>query len=268
MRIAKLYICLFTIFLSSCDYSRSYEKYNYVRINAMPVIIDEIYAIQSFFDGEGNDIKKNQLCNLVFNEMNNQDKKNQLNLSVYNVNKEKANQNFIHIARNGNDVQKISTACAAYISSIIYTIPDINLFILNKRRKASEMVKLDEKAIINLIPLRLAISRVNAEIFSSIAQQLANEKNATMDNYRAKIRLLFEQQSLNYLERLKNYYNQESMNKFQLLIFKKGRLIFNNNKGYLFDASNGSVDLLWYGTPWFSQGKLMGNQYNIYLRDN
>lgn len=253
---------VFVMSCAGCDVIKTSDVGTGVKQNAMPLIIETVSGLNLAAEGNAK-ILSAQLCTTLLTE----GRYRTIWTSLTNNKSERETSGIVG-AEETNNAGEVAEgqvlACAAYFSTHISTIPDINSFIKLKEGSASEIASVDERAVIDLMPLRMAIARTNAEYFAGIAQEISVGPVRSTYDFKKDIVALFQRDAGGYLDKLRRYVDEENKKKFQLILLKKGAFVFRNDTGHLLDVSNEHTDLFWHGTPWLSGGMLMGINHAIY----
>jgi hypothetical protein len=200
----------------------------------------------------------NEVCSVSYEVKTQADLDNWLKSNFTDVDKlSEKNPNYGILT--GKDKTAQRSSCAAWLSFSISFIPSVDDF--TTKDKEGKIISVDENSIASLMPIRLAIARTNAEIFAAIAKKLDGKKSLSLQSAIKIIRDSFEENALRYLSTVKSYAMQENGRTFQLILLQKGRFVFQDSGGYLFDANTDGVNLFWHGVPWLSKGKLQGYEY-------
>lgn len=257
-------ISVFALFvvslLSGCDSAIGGDGRVGVRQNSYPLIVDTVSQLVPQLGGTKNGDLLNEICSVVYGvksqaELGSWLKNNFTDAEIL------SEENVHYNVLTGKDKVAQRTTCAAWLSLTINDIPNVDNFAT--KDKDGKLYNVDEKAVVSLMPLKLAVARTNAEIFAAIATKLDDKKPLSYQVAKERISALFEESVPRYLASVKAYTAQENSRVFQLILLQKGRFVFQDSGGYLFDVSSENINLFWHSVPWLSKGKLQGKDYFI-----
>ncbi|CAI0931926.1 hypothetical protein [Serratia liquefaciens] len=256
---------IFVMSCVGCDVIKTSDVEAGVRQSAMPLIVETVSGLNLSAEGNAKYVSA-QLCTVLLTEGRYRTIRTSLtdNKSERETSSIDGAEEFIN---SGEVTEGQVVACAAYFSTYISTIPDVNSFVKFKEGSASEIASVDERAVIDLMPSRMAIARVNAEYFAKIAQEISVGPVRSIYDFKKDIVALFQRDAVGYLDRLRRYIGEENKKKFQLILLKKEAFVFRNDTGHLLDVSSKETNLFWHGSPWLSGGMLMGINHAIYTTE-
>ncbi|QIP94548.1 hypothetical protein HAP32_05176 (plasmid) [Serratia fonticola] len=264
------FVALVSTLLLGCDSQQRAEASTAsvasVRINALPIIMGVLAGEVPEMDWGSRDKVLNQVCRVAYGEISPKAFRDDLRQAgfIHNDNEkaqkgnEKKVNSFTRLVQS-EDVKPYQTACAAYVITSTEKIPDVNLYVAQKKdAKGQPAVEINEEAVINLMPFRLAVARATAELYGKLAASLPSKGTQSMDMYNQKIHSLFAQSAGVYLDAIRKYNQEEMTHQYQLLLLQKGKFTFKSSTGYLVDYSDEGLNLYLYGTPWLANGYIMG----------
>ncbi|MEF9709359.1 hypothetical protein RBH39_23800 [Escherichia coli] len=231
-----------------------------VSINPLPVIMNVVAGKVSELNLNDSNTVLNRVCQVAYGEINLSAFKEEVNKSGSDMKKQ---SKFFQLVQS-DDLNSYKTVCAAHIIQSVATIPDVNKYVTQEKNDDGQSVfRTNEKAVIDLMPFRLAVARATAELYARIAASLLEEKALSTEMYNQKINKLFSQAAADYLETVGKYNKEDSNHRYQLLLLRKGRFIFKSDSGYLVDINDNNMNLYSYGTPWLTGGYVLGAIHSI-----
>ncbi|MBD9629263.1 hypothetical protein [Pseudomonas sp. PDM19] len=277
--------------LVGCDQSgkTTADPANWLSVPTLPIIQDAILPLAPTFGGQRDGVLSQQICALATGKAT----QGQINEQLRKLNIEPTrlpltSNDAVALLVNGN-VAAQTIACAAYQATEVLRPIDMRDVIKpasqasdlqeqgttvaevgkekGREKEASKATApakdVDAGRVAQLLPLRIAQARANADIFALIAEQLQRTPGLTIQEYRDKARDLFIRLAPIYLERIAQQMPPSNAG-YQVQQMDARRFVFSNNVGARFDYSveNGLL-LSQNGVIWYGNGHLLGSVYRL-----
>lgn len=244
---------------------------NWVNIPALPIIQDAVFSLSPTFAGQRNHAVMMQVCGLA----RGQAKQEQVNAFLVQQNVDVA-----HVPKHGHDLSLLvnsdrpaqATACAAYLATTVLSPVDVSELTVavpqgETQSKAPEqgkqpVLQVDNARLANVLPLKLAAARANADVFVLIAAELQRRPGLTVNEYREQATQLFEKLASVYLECIEAQLPPAGST-YKLLQMDTDRFAFSSSVGSLFEYGRDGMTLRQNGVIWYGQGELMGQAYPL-----
>lgn len=269
--IGKKYICdvslcavlASALLLSGCDT----EAPSGTPLPALPVIQEGVTSLSPTVDGKRNDKVMGQICRLA----QGQSSMAQIGLALKeegillaDIPPQGHPLSMIHDKDNVNQV----VACAAYLATSVYSPPNYGDLMVDHNLEEgngdiSNAQKIDPNKLRALIGARLAIARVNADVYSYIASELESISGLSLDEYRNASARYFSRLAPLYLRRVDAVYALGNGDTYRLLESTDSGFVFISASGFHYENSNGQFFLRYKSIPWLGGNYLMGNEYKI-----
>ncbi|MGC4011723.1 MAG: hypothetical protein QM805_23670 [Pseudomonas sp.] len=252
---------------------------NAVRLNlpALPIIRNAVLSLVPTFDGKRDPQITAQVCGLARGELT----QGQVNtfLGQHSIDPARLPKSGhpLSLLVNGDKTAQ-TTACAAYLATSVMLAPDTSEYMKDvvvaekapadnikaKGKPASKpatriVQQLDTAALGQVLPVKLAVARADADLFALIASQLQKQPGLSLGEYRKQVMQLFTRLSPLYLERVKAQMPKGV--RFDMLRLDGGAMVFRGNDGSLFEFDGNNLRLTQNDMLWFGEGKLMGQDY-------
>ena len=238
-----------------------------IKMNVQPLITEVISRTLPGLSVANRDELLNQVCKVAYGQIKPAEFVDETKNIEYVQSLRDKNDIFSQMIQTG-DVILYQAVCASYVLNSTKSIPDINKYIKFKKdsKGESQINEVDQTAIINLMPFRLAVARANAELYGKIAANLAEDEPQTRIFYVEKIQKLFVIYAQNYLSTVTQYKREDINHHYQLLLLQRGRFNFKSVTGYLMDVTSEGDNLYYYGVPWLANGYILGAQNIINIK--
>ncbi|MCP1626461.1 hypothetical protein [Pseudomonas nitroreducens] len=260
-------------FPSQVPQAKATTPVNWVKVPTLLFIEDAVLSLSPSFQGKRAMEFMPLICGLARGEV-----------SQIQVNARLAGMgiNVDRIPRQSQDASALlvntdraaqATACAAFQAAAVLTAADPQEFYkaapsagksADKATEESPAARqLDTQLLSRMLPIRIAQSRANAEVFALIARDLQGKPGLSPSQYQERARELFGRLAPSYLALVPARMPGADA-KFQLLHADADRLEFISNTGvhYDFSVDKGLV-LTQKGVLWYGRGKLLGNDYRV-----
>ncbi|MBO3273606.1 hypothetical protein [Pseudomonas schmalbachii] len=260
----------------SSDASSAPSQPNWLSTPALPIIQDAVFSLTPTFNGQRNPLLMEQVCGLASGEL----KQEQVNafLSQRNVDVTKVPKqgDALSLLVNGDKASQ-ATACAAHLATTVLTTVDAGEFLqsvvpasgtngqsnnTSASKPAEPTLQIDNARLGQLLPIKLAEARVNAEVFALIAAELQRRPGLTVSEYHKQAVELFARLAPVYLERIKAQLPPAGTN-YALVQLDGQRFAFTSSTGNLFEYTSEGLVLRQNGITWYGQGKLLGQEYPL-----
>ncbi|MNZ44407.1 hypothetical protein D3C78_620380 [compost metagenome] len=256
---------------------------NWLSTPALPIIQDAVSSLSPTFNGQRNPLLMEQVCGLASGEL----KQEQVNafLSQRNIDVTKVPKqgDALSLLVNGDKASQ-ATACAAHLATTVLTTVDAGEFLqsvvppsapasganngqsnnTSASKPAEPVLQIDNARLGQLLPIKLAEARVNAEVFALIAAELQRRPGLTVPEYHKQTVELFARLAPVYLERIKAQLPPAGTN-YALVQLDGQRFAFSSSTGSLFEYTSEGLVLRQNGITWYGQGKLMGQEYPLQI---
>lgn len=250
-----------------------------VRLNlpALPIIRNAVFSLVPAFDGKRDRQIMAQVCGLARGELTQGQVNAFLGQRSIDPAKLPHTGHPLSLLVSGDKAAQ-TTACAAYLATSVMLAPDASEYMKNvtvtdkapadntkaKGKPASKpeprtVQQLDTAALGQVLPVKLAVARADADIFALIASQLQSRPGLTLGEYRQQAMQLFARLAPVYLERVKVQVPQGV--RFDMVRLDGGAMVFRGSDGSLFEFDGSNLRLTQSDVMWFGEGKLMGQEY-------
>ncbi|QOY72983.1 hypothetical protein [Pseudomonas sp. OST1909] len=263
--------CIFL--LSGCDFNKDSSKSaavvksTRILVPALPIIQDAVFELSPLYEGRRNAEVMEQLCGVARGMIKIEQIK--VFLKRKGVDAEKiANDKdqFSLLLSNDQDAQV--SACAAYLATSVLTTVDVSEFARASTAASKDGVpamstlEVDSKLLSQALPVKLALARTNADVFSQIAVQLQKTPGLTIPQYRERAKILFSQLSPHYLSYIGDNLPLRGT-QYQLVQADEHRFSFVSSAGAVFEFGIDGLVFRQNGIVWYGGGKLLGHNYAL-----
>ncbi|WP_274294705.1 hypothetical protein [Pseudomonas putida] len=224
---------------------------------ALPVIRNAVFSMTPLVDGKRNPAVMQQICGLARNEVDRAEVERFVTDS---------GETIENLSRKGgvtallvNDNQKgREIACAAYLATAPLIQLDGSEFMTGKK-DADGKLQVDTARLSEVMAVRLALARTDAEYFTLIAQKLQQSPGLTDAQYHARTRALFAELAPAFLKRVKQQMPLPGTH-FELKRLDKQRFAFSSANGAEYQYSTDGMVLRQDNITWYGEGQLMGQR--------
>lgn len=253
---------------------------NRLSIPALPIIQEAVLSLAPNFAGGRNPQLMGQICGLARGTVAPQ----QIEALASSQMGAKDAGNYPYSLLSSNDRAAQSTACAAYLASSVLSAVDIGEFTkpvgaaspaqTEDRRKAKPNSaptppaaakasrQIDQVLLAQVLPVKLAEARTNADVFALIASEMQRRPNLTIIQYRELAQQLFQRLAPTYLSRLEQA-APPAGTVFNLAQLDNARFAFTASVGSSFEYTSDGLTLRQSGILWYGQGKLLGQDFPL-----
>lgn len=224
---------------------------------ALPVIRNAVFSMTPLVDGKRNPAVMQQICGLARGEVDRAEVERFVAGSGETV--ESLNKKGGVTALLVNDNQKgREIACAAYLATAPLVQVDGSEFI-SANKTADGKLQVDPARLSEVMAVRLALSRTDAEYFTLIAQKLQQTPGLSDAQYHARTRELFAELAPAFLKRVKQQMPLPGT-QFKLKQLDKQRFAFSSANGAEYEYSTDGMVLRQDNITWYGEGQLMGQR--------
>lgn len=248
-----------------------------VRLNlpALPIIRNAVFALVPTFEGKRDAQITAQICGLARGELTQGQVNTFLGQRSIDPAKLPRSGHPLALLVNGDKAAQ-TTACAAYLATSVLLAPNDSEYMKSvsvtdkapaatakgKNKPASRTVQqLDTAALGQVLPVKLAVARADADLFALIASELQRQPGLTLGEYRNQAMQLFTRLAPLYLERIKAQMPKGV--RFDMERLDGGAMVFRGSDGSRFDFDGNNLRLTQSDMLWFGEGKLMGQDYTL-----
>jgi hypothetical protein len=292
MKLKKVVVSLVIgVSLMGCDQASktAADPANWLSVPTLPIIQDAILPLAPTFSGQRDGVLSQQICALATGKASQDQVNEQLRkLNIEPTRLPLSSSDAVALLVNGN-VAAQTIACAAYQATEVLRPIDMREFVKpaghtskpevqdetvaaagsdkekqkSKAHAQAQTMDVDSGRVAQLLPLRIAQARADADVFALIAEQLQRTPGLSIQEYRDKARDLFIRLAPVYLDRIAQQMPPSNAS-YQVLQMDARRFVFSNNVGARFDYSveNGLV-LSQNGLIWYGNGHLLGTAYRL-----
>lgn len=265
--------------LMGCDQTSKHpaDPANWLSVPTLPIIQDAILPLAPTFNGQRDGVLSQQICTLATGKATQDQVNEQLRkLNIEPTRLPLSSNDAVALLVNGNSAAQV-IACAAYQATEVLSPVDLHEFTQSagaaSKQKDHETaaadsskdkpVEVDASRVAQVLPLRIARARADADVFALIAEQLQRTPGLSIQEYRDKARGLFIRLAPTYLDRVVQQMPPTNAS-YQVQQMDARRFVFSNNLGARFDYSveNGLL-LSQNGLLWYGNGHLLGTVYRL-----
>ncbi|PKH22374.1 hypothetical protein CIG19_13815 [Enterobacterales bacterium CwR94] len=168
------------------------------------------------------------------------------------------------------------TLCAAWLANSVTLPLDRNEFvekrpreIIEKENKKTLTKTLWDETIVEeqlntVLASKMSLLRANAEFYALIANELAQKRGQTLDQYAAEVKSTFAAAAPYYLKRVQEHFSPSAKG-YQLTAYQQGNYAFTTDGGYHFARDAHETLLTYGGMNWLGKGEIMGEKYVLYV---
>ncbi|MCP8467020.1 hypothetical protein NK553_23990 [Pseudomonas sp. ZM23] len=236
------------------------ETLGNIEYPALPVIRNALFSMSPLVDGKRNPAVMKQLCGLARGELNQASVDRFVAASGETTDSLKKKGGVTALLVNGN-VAAQQIACASYLATAPLVQVDGNEFIAPKLG-ADGKPQVDQARLSEVMAVRIALARTDAEYFSLIAQKLEQTPGLTDAQYQARTRELFAELAPAYLKRVKEMMPPAGT-RFDLKRMDEQRFAFTTSNGGEYEYSSDGMTLRQDNITWYGDGQLMGQRHTL-----
>ncbi|MNZ69762.1 hypothetical protein D3C78_880730 [compost metagenome] len=271
---------------------------NWVSVPALPVIQDAVFSLSPTFNGERNELAMKQICALARGETDQSRVNVFLHQQGIDATKIPAQNSPLSLLVNGDKAAQ-TAACAAYLATSVLATVDVDEFMHDVRvpvaserpqqqpngkarrsangksgKQAAEtpaqpefrvVRQVDQRMLNQVLPIKIAEARANADVFALIAQELQRRPGLTMQEYRQQASELFARLAPTYLKRIREQLPPAGV-EYQLVRLDGDGFVFTTTQGARFEYTVDGLRLRQDGIVWYGDGKLLGQDHLLTVK--
>jgi hypothetical protein len=222
---------------------------------ALPVIRNAIFSMSPLVDGKRNPAVMQQVCGLARGESTQAEVDRFVAASGETAQHLKENGGVTALLVSGNHTGQ-QIACAAYLATAPLIQVDGNEFIA-PNKGAGGKLQVDQARLGEVMAVRMALARTDAEYFNLIAEKLQQTPGLSDFQYQARTRELFSELAPAYLKRVKEMMPPAGT-RFDLKQMDNQRFAFATSNGGEYEYTSDGMTLRQDNITWYGDGQLMG----------
>ncbi|MBB4864100.1 hypothetical protein HNP46_002964 [Pseudomonas nitritireducens] len=227
---------------------------------ALPVIRNAIFSMSPLVDGKRNAAVMQQVCGLARGETTQAQVDRFVAASGETTQHLKDKGGVTALLVSGNHTGQ-QIACAAYLATAPLIQVDGNEFIA-PQKGADGKLQVDQARLGEVMAVRMALARTDAEYFSLIAEKLQQTPGLTDAQYQARTRELFSELAPAYLKRVKEMMPPAGT-RFDLKQMDSERFAFGTSNGGEYEYTSDGMTLRQDNITWYGNGQLMGQAHSL-----
>lgn len=227
---------------------------------ALPVIRNAVFSMSPLVDGKRNPAVMQHVCGLARGEMKQADVDRFVSASGESADSLTKKGGVTALLVNGNQ-QAQQIACAAFLATAPLIQLDGQEFIA-PNKSADGKLQVSAHRLGELMAVRMALSRTDAEYFSLIAEKLQQTPGLTSAQYQARARELFSELAPAYLERVKQQMPLPGT-QYSIKRLDNERFAFGTTNGGEYEYGNDGMTLRQDNITWYGDGMLMGRRHTL-----
>ncbi|WP_435608950.1 hypothetical protein [Pseudomonas knackmussii] len=224
---------------------------------ALPVIRNAVFSMTPLVDGKRNPAVMQQICGLARGELN------QAAVDRFVAASGETREGLLKkggvtalLVSGNHPGQQI--ACAAYLATAPLIQVDGNEFIA-PQKGADGKLQVDQARLSEVMAVRLALARTDAEYFTLIAEKLQQNPGLTDAQYQSRTRELFSELAPAFLKRVKEQMPPAGT-RFDLKRLDAERFAFSSSNGAEYEYGTDDMTLRQDNITWYGDGQLMGQK--------
>ncbi|MDF3934479.1 hypothetical protein [Pseudomonas citronellolis] len=227
---------------------------------ALPVIRNAVFSMTPLVDGKRNPAVMGQVCGLARGETSQAEVDRFIAASGETREGLEKKGGVTGLLVSGNlAAQQI--ACAAYLATTPLVQVDGNEFIA-PTRDAQGKLQVDQARLSEVMAVRLALARTDAEYFSLIADKLQQTPGLTDAQYQSRTRELFAELAPAFLKRAREQMPPAGA-RFDLQRLDNQRFAFSSSNGAEYEYGSDGMTLRQDNITWYGDGQLMGQRHSL-----
>ncbi|MHC2148941.1 hypothetical protein [Pseudomonas sp. 210_17 TE3656] len=224
---------------------------------ALPVIRNAVFSMTPLVDGKRNPAVMQQICGLARGEVDRAEVERFVTGSGETIENLRKKGGVTALLVNDNQKGR-EIACAAYLATAPLVQVDGREFI-SANKGTDGKLQVDPARLSEVMAVRLALARTDAEYFTLIAQKLQQSPGLTDAQYHARTRALFAELAPAFLKRVKQQMPLPGTY-FKLKQLDKQRFAFSSANGAEYEYSTDGMVLRQDNITWYGEGQLMGQR--------
>lgn len=227
---------------------------------ALPVIRNALFSMTPLVDGKRNPAVMSQICGLARGERTQADVDHFVAASGETAESLKSKGGVTAMLVSGNHATQ-EIACAAYLATTPLVQVDGNEFIA-PQVGADGKLQVDQARLGDVMAVRMALARTDAEYFALIAEKLEQTPGLTDAQYQTRTRELFAELAPAYLKRVKEMMPPAGT-RFDLKRLDEQRFAFSTSNGGEYEYGTDGMTLRQDNITWYGDGQLMGQHRTL-----
>lgn len=229
---------------------------------ALPVIRNAVISMSPLVDGKRNPVVMQRICGLARSEMKQADVDRFVSASGETSEALKQKGGVTALLVNGNH-QAQEVACAAFLATEPLMQVDGHDFIAEKKM-ADGKPQVDQHRLGEVMAVRMALARSDAEYFTLIAEKLQQTPGLTSAQYHARSRELFSKLAPAYLKRVKEQMPLPGT-RYEISHLDNQRFAFTTSDGGEYEYGDDGMTLRQDNITWYGEGHLMGQNRTLQI---
>lgn len=238
------------------------EKLSRIDYPALPVIRNALFSMTPLVDGKRNPAVMQQICALARGETTQAEVDRFVAASGESRESLKSKGGVTAMLVNGNHATQ-EIACAAYLATTPLVQVDGNEFIA-PQLGADGKLQVDQARLGDVMAVRMALARTDAEYFTLIAQKLEQTPGLTDAQYQTRSRELFAELAPAFLKRVKEQMPPQGT-RFDLKRLDEQRFAFSTSNGGEYEYGTDGMTLRQDNITWYGDGLLMGQRHTLQI---
>lgn len=222
---------------------------------ALPVIRNAVFSMSPLVDGKRNPAVMQHICGLARGELKQADVDRFVSASGETAETLKQKGGVTALLVNGNH-QAQEIACAAFLATAPLIQANSQDFVA-AQKTADGKLQVDPRRLGEVMAVRMALARTDAEYFTLIAEKLQRTPGLTSAQYQGKARELFSELAPAYLKRAKEQMPLPGT-RYQIRRLDDQRFAFSTSNGGEYEYGNDGMTLRQDNITWYGEGHLMG----------
>lgn len=227
---------------------------------ALPIIRNAVFSMSPLVDGKRNPAVMEHVCGLARGETSQAEVDRFVAASGETPASLKEKGGVTALLVSGNHTGQ-QIACAAYLATAPLIQVDGSEFIA-PRKDADGKLQVDQARLAEVMAVRMALARTDAEYFNLIAEKLQQSPGLTDAQYQARARELFCELAPAYLQRVKSMMPPAGT-RFDLKQMDNERFAFGTSNGGEYEYTSDGMTLRQDNITWYGDGQLMGQRHSL-----
>ncbi|MFV3370946.1 hypothetical protein ACNFH5_22490 [Pseudomonas sp. NY15435] len=227
---------------------------------ALPVIRNAVFSMSPLVDGKRNPAVMQHICGLARGEMKQEDVDRFVSASGETGEALKKKGGVTALLVSGN-VQGQQIACASFLATTPLVQLDSHDFVA-AQKSADGRLQVNPARLGEVMAVRMALARTDAEYFSLIAEKLQQTPGLSSAQYQSRARELFSELAPAYLERVKQQMPLPGT-QYSIKRLDNERFAFSTSNGGEYEYGNDGMTLHQDNITWYGDGMLMGQRHTL-----
>ncbi|MBM7059639.1 hypothetical protein JQX08_02870 [Pseudomonas sp. UL073] len=235
--------------------------HGWIATPALPIIQDAVFSLSPLFNGQRNTAVMEQVCQLAAGEISQQDVNTLLAQQGVDPAQLPHSGDPLALLVNGDKAAQ-TTACAAFLATAPLLPVAVDSFLASVAAPSAADQPASAPRLAQVLPIKIAEARANAEIFAQIAVDLQRRPGLSVHEYRQQASQLFARLAPTYLQRVKQQMPGKAAN-YRLTRLDAEGFAFTGAREVRFEYGADGLLLHQHGVLWYGAGKLMGTDYPL-----